>query len=269
MIEFNLSGCPCVIVLSSTLPTIIGVLDIIGPGADQLAIDGNNSVRVFDVNIAPVTLSDLTVQNGKATGAGAGIRSTSELILTNVNLLSNTSTLDGGAVFAGSTVQLTNNRFQNNQCTSLTCRGGGLFVALTLNVSDTNFISNTAQDNGGAIYAGQIVNLNGGLLQSNRCVGVPCVGGGLYIGGRLTLTGTHLIDNTSNGSGGGVFAQNPLTVTDALFQGNLCVGSGCQGGGLNVNEALTVIDSTFISNTSRIAGGGLYGVKGIGNRISL
>jgi predicted outer membrane repeat protein len=205
-------------------------------------------------------MSDLAVRNGYTTGAGAGIHSTSDLILTNVNLLSNTAALDGGAVFAGGAVQLTDGRFQDNQCTAITCRGGGLWVALTLNVTGTHFISNTAHDNSGAVFAGQTVNLSSGLFQNNRCVGVPCVGGGLYVAGRPNITGTHFISNTSFSSGGAVFAQNPTTVTNGLFQSNQCTGSGCQGGGLNVNEALTVIDTVFISNTAQSAGGGLYGV---------
>lgn len=261
-INFNLSGCPCVIVLSSTLPLITGPLNIVGSGANQLAVDGNNSVRVFDADIVPLTLSDLTVQNGYTTGAGAGIHSTNELILTNVKLLSNTAVLNGGAVFAGGTVQLTNGLFQNNQCTANTCHGGGLWVALTLQMSGTVFISNTAQDNGGAVYAGQVVNSISGLLQDNQCVGVPCVGGGMYVGGSSTIAGTHFVGNTSFGSGGAVFAQNPLTVTNGLFQNNQCTGSGCQGGGFNVNEALTVIDTDFVSNTAQGAGGGLYGING-------
>jgi hypothetical protein len=262
-IEFNLSGCPCVIVLSTTLPLITNEVVINGPGVDQLAIDGNHNMRVLDVNIAPVTLSDVTVQNGFTTGAGAGIRSTGELILTNVNLLSNTSTLDGGAVFAGGAAQVTNSRFENNQCTAITCRGGALWVALPLTVNDTDFISNTAHDNSGAVFAGQVVNLSDGLFQNNRCLGVPCVGGGMYVGGRSNITGAHFIGNTSFGAGAGVFAQNPITVTNGLFQGNQCTGSNCHGGGLNVNEALTVIDTAFISNTAQGAGGGLYGVGAV------
>jgi predicted outer membrane repeat protein len=260
-IDFNLSGCPCVILLSSTLPLITGTLNIVGPGADQLAIDGNNSVRVFEAYIVPVTLSDLTIQNGYTTGAGAGINSTSELILTNVNLLSNTAALDGGAVFAGGAVQLTNGLFRNNQCTAITCRGGGLWAALPLSMRNTQFISNIARDNSGAVFAGQEVNLIGGLFQDNRCVGVPCVGGGMYVAGRPNITGTHFISNTSFSSGGAVFAQNPTTVTNGLFQSNHCTGSSCQGGGLNANDTLTVIDTVFISNTAQGAGGGLYAFR--------
>lgn len=263
VIDFNLSGCPCVIELSSTLPVIVGTVEIVGLGADQLAIDGSNTVRVFDADIAPVTLSNLTVQNGYTIGAGAGIHTTSDLILTNVNLLSNTAALDGGAVFVGGSAQVINSRFENNQCTTSTCRGGALWVALPLTVSDTDFISNTAHDNSGAVFAGQVVNLSGGLFQNNRCVGVPCVGGGLTVSGRSNLTGTHFIDNTSFSSGGAVFSNYPITVTNALFQGNHCTGSSCHGGGVNVNDALTVIDTVFISNTAQGAGGGLYGVGAV------
>ena len=73
-IDFNLSGCPCVISLTTGLPTITDTVTIVGPGTSQLAVDGNNSVRVFDIGAVPVTLSDLTVQHGNTSGQGAGIQ---------------------------------------------------------------------------------------------------------------------------------------------------------------------------------------------------
>ena len=64
-IDFNLSGCPCVISLTTGLPTITDTVTIVGPGTGQLAVDGNDSVRVFDIGAVRVTISDLTVQHGQ------------------------------------------------------------------------------------------------------------------------------------------------------------------------------------------------------------
>src|SRR5205085_2252272 len=53
-------------------------LTIVGSGAAATAIDGNLSDRVFDLRSDALTLSRLTVRNGRVTGptaVGGGIRS--------------------------------------------------------------------------------------------------------------------------------------------------------------------------------------------------
>jgi hypothetical protein len=63
MINFNLSY-PATITLSSTL-TIGKNLTISGPGASNLAITGNNSVRPFSISSGTTaTISGVTIENG-------------------------------------------------------------------------------------------------------------------------------------------------------------------------------------------------------------
>ena len=82
-ITFNLSGCPCTITLTSGELVINKNLTISGPGASQLTISGGNTSRVFFINPGAagattgppatnptVTISNLTVANGKANGGG-------------------------------------------------------------------------------------------------------------------------------------------------------------------------------------------------------
>ena len=84
-IDFNLSGCPCTITLTSGELVIGKNLTITGPGTDLLTISGNNASRVFFVNPGAsgattgppatnpvVNISALTIANGKARG-GTGL----------------------------------------------------------------------------------------------------------------------------------------------------------------------------------------------------
>src|ERR1044071_3381719 len=70
-ITFNLSGCPCTIILTSGRLLVNSPMNIVRPGALNLAIDGNNTSRVFQISSFTISISGLTIQNGYApTGNG-------------------------------------------------------------------------------------------------------------------------------------------------------------------------------------------------------
>src|SRR5262245_36904106 len=64
------TGVTGTILLGSALPAIGVNMEITGPGATKLAVDGNNAYRGMDIEGAAVTLDGLTVQHGLATGGG-------------------------------------------------------------------------------------------------------------------------------------------------------------------------------------------------------
>lgn len=100
-INFSLTGCPCVITLSSEL-VISQSLDIVGLGQSMLAVNGNNSVRVFNnISPAPVTISSLTIQNGSVSSgnSGGGIRTQSAITFNNVTFSGNNGGLNGGGIY--------------------------------------------------------------------------------------------------------------------------------------------------------------------------
>ena len=200
--------------LTSTLH-ITDDVTILGPGADQFAVDGGGSVQVFNIGdlvdggatyvYTPLSMADVTVQNGhNETGNGGGIGGLGSLTLTNVSLLNSTAQNGGGVDVSGDVI-LNGGRFENNQCLSFQCQGGGLRTFATLTLSGTQFVNNTANGWAGgaqAIWA----RVNGGRFENNHCTGAftfPCYGGGLAVASTSILTETQFVSNTAYGDGGG------------------------------------------------------------------
>lgn len=203
----------------------------------------------------PVTLINGLFQNNRSTtGNGGALFSNNSLSVNSTRFVSNTARGDGGAIFALVRLSVTNGLFQANECTAISCDGGALFVFSQAAFSDTSFISNTAQDQGGAVSAPGVVSLTGGLFQGNRSV--FGTGGGLFAPGVTDISGTQFRSNMARSNGGGVYANTALTVTHALFQDNQSTHG--QGGGLAANGRLTVSDTQFLRNTAQQGGGLQY-----------
>jgi hypothetical protein len=79
-------------------------------------------------------------------------------------------------------------------------------------------------------------------------------GGGVYNQGSLTLTNSTLSANAATSDGGGLFNSGTLTLTNSTLSGNV---AGSNGGGVLNNGTLTMTNSTLSSNTSAY-GGGVY-----------
>ncbi len=211
-----------------------------------------------------VTVNGGLFQANTCTGAacdGGALLSSASLSVKGTQFLGNIAQQRGGAVVAATGVAtLTEALFQYNQCVEAGCNGGGLYSLAVLTLNDTQFISNTSAGSGGGAYANAGTALSGGLFERNACTEAACQGGGLFVfpGNALLVTGTQVLTNTSRSNGGGINAQGPVTLTGGLFQGNACADTGCLGGGLFTNSALTANGTHFITNTARAEGGGVF-----------
>ena len=172
-----------------------------GAGSDIL--NANTMSRIFKVeNGANLTLENLTLKGGKATGTGdAG---------------------SGGAIFArdASEIKIENCIITGNEAYK---NGGGLNVEGTpTTITNCTFTGNTAK-NGGGIYIMEtstrrpVVTISGGTIGStdtdkaNKATGN---GGGIYVGNLCKVilknndsTGCTIKGNTAK-LGGGVYANN-------------------------------------------------------------
>jgi hypothetical protein len=198
-------------------------LNIIGPGAHQLAVSGNNVSRVFDISTGTVSISGLTITHGRAdqnapvfAGVGGGILNQGNLTLTDVVVSHNRAVGDasalimiGGYVFAGAglgggvanlgTISVSDSTFAHNQALGGDhsvgpdfpniifpglALGGGLYNLLsTANVSDSHFAHNTAQ--AGSDCVGSFAGTGGG--------------GGIYNDATLIVSGSTFSHNRALG----------------------------------------------------------------------
>jgi hypothetical protein len=141
--------------------------------------------------------------------------------------------------------------------TSLTIRdghaaaGGGISSAGALVLNNTKIFSNTADYGGGVFQSGSgRVDIISSLIVFNHS---GYQGGGLYINGDVALTDTLVLTNTASADGGGLTDWAGRTdLTGGTFAGN---SAGGNGGGVNVNNSLSISGTQFISNTAANGGG--------------
>lgn len=182
----------------------------------------------------------------------------------------------GGAIFNTSTsVNVINSSFINNTADN----SGGLGASSAdVDVTQSNFNNNEALDgDGGGAYLsggnGAIVTASQNNVTNNTA---SDTGGGLFmtvVGGTAEILSTNLTGNTANGIGGGGarVQTTDLTVTNALFQNNDApnhnVAGGSRGGGLYFLGAITMTGTTFDGNSASY-GGGVYADSGSGGAIT-
>jgi hypothetical protein len=207
------------IILTSDQLTISKSLDIEGPGASLLAISGNDTNRIFNINEGlSVTIDGLTITHGRDVGgnaAGSGIGG------------------GGGILNAGSPLALANDVFSYNVSLGANFGPDGGAIATfrdgSLTVTDSSFIGNRAD---GRVKKGRFA--EGGAIY------------GSPNGPDATITRCSFLDNQSIGGDGGVLSTDRFAIGAA------------SGGALHVegSSTFTVIDSTFIGNQAISGNGG-------------
>lgn len=222
-------------------------------GGVAVAADGAGSL---------VELSGLRSSgNGNpALGDGGGYRASmlagSRLTMDGCEASSNLALRGAGLMLdlgADSTAVIDASQFTDNDG----FEGGGMFVrgvngSGTLSVADSEFRGNTVENSGGGIH-------------------FDGIGDGAATGG-VSIDRTTIADNTAGGNGGGIngteWGYNPdvagtaLWIADSTISGN---SSGALGGGIHINNQLTIIDgpvdmvlrNSTVSGNVALAGGGI------------
>ena len=255
---------------------------ISGPGAKNLAVDGNAQSRVFYINPGKtVTIDGLTVANGVNNfESGGGIyNNAAALTVTNCTISGNSTYAGGGGGIAnhadspgGATLTVTNCTFSGN---SALHGGGAIGNRGTLTVTNCIISGNSASFGGG--LANRAFNQDATLTVTNCTIsGNSVSGGGGGIGNiadsegsaTLTIANCTISGNSVSGArGGGISniafnaSSATLMTTNSTISGNLAYNGG---GGIN-NEAfnasgdatLTITNSTLSGNSADYDGGGI------------
>lgn len=216
----NVSGT---ITLSQGAIPVNGSIAIRGPGANRLAISGNNASRVLTIGTAAaVALSDITIQNGRASG-GTGN--------------------NGGAIQAANGTQLTLERciVRDSSVTATTsAQGGAIFIqgaGSELRLTDCTFSGNSASANtaglGGAVYcaSGPATVTNCTFSGNTAAAGTVGYGAALYSGGGATIRSCTFTGNTASGVGTATLyaAVAAVTLENTIVAGNQGAQTGASG----------------------------------------
>ena len=179
-----------------------------------------------------------------------------------------TFTLEGGTI-SGNTASGHKNQNPTISGQYAMDGGGGVYLDSfgKFNMTSGEISGNTATGNGGGVCVMTYVSvynvsITGGKITGNTANGGTACGGGIYGGpAKLTIQNTEISGNKCAGSGGGIFATKPLTLTDVQVINNTAntANQGSEGGGVKLGgddknfkdeKALTVSGSTSISGNS-------------------
>jgi hypothetical protein len=234
------------------------VLHITGKGPvrlENMDISGGNAFYGGGIYIdgAAVTLGEGVVISGNRAGerrnfgygygkgGGVYLNSGTLTMLNNATIINNTAsggTLDdGGGVGGGVCIERGNFIMSGGTISGNTASGDGGGVRVDFNISTGGF----------TMFDGEIVyntaNVDGGGISSS--------------GGSVEIKGGSITNNTAKRRGGGVWANNNVTVTmsGGIIGRNTALGN--HGGGVWGNVAMS--NGTISGNTAKVSGGGVYG----------
>ncbi len=237
---------------------------ITGAGAGVTFIDFNDLDRLFDIfSGATVTIRDVTLRDGDValiSENGGGIRNAGTLTLED-SQLENLSALGGGAISSTASGNVTIRRTTFTGNSSNGSNGGGAIInSGTLLIEESEFDTNGAVFNGGAIANLGVtadLTLIDSTINDNAVSTGTQDGGGLYnLNGTVEIvSSTFSANRARNGAGiwtGG--GSSMVTMTNSTLSGNLATFG--RGGGLYVDQSGDLVFSFFSTITANTAGSG-------------
>jgi uncharacterized repeat protein (TIGR01451 family) len=242
LFDSSLSGA---VYLTSGNLQILQALDIQGPGADELTIDGYESnTRIFYINPGttgdPVTISGLTMAYGHTSGSGGAIVNLdAKLTVADSLLYANTATFSGigggaiedsGGYSNGTQTTIRNTTITGNSAPNGS--GGGIGAAMQNGtIVNSTIVGNYAYNFGGGVFA----NDNGAHFLDSTVAGNYSynTGGGIVhgTGGTNTVINNSIVgDNAAGGSGADLVGTDPFDAEFSLIENTT---------GVTVNSTVT------------------------------
>ncbi|MBD2516324.1 DUF4347 domain-containing protein [Nostoc sp. FACHB-973] len=277
---------PDIIALTSGKLTITDDLTILGTGALNLTISGNNSSGVFEISGSgtDATIDGLKIANANDVIYGSILlNSNASLNLTNSTVSDNKGAV--GGIFNRGSLSLNNSNVSGNKGSLL---GGGIFntgnLSLTNSIVSGNSIYNDSSAYGGGIFNTGTLSLTGSTVSNNSATAegptfhtgpnpYPSYGGGIYNSGTVNLTNST-VSGSSAESGGGIYNSGIFNLSNSTISGNRAYSDG---GGISNSGTLTLTNSTITNNSAEdfyvrnAYGGGIFnysdGTVNVGNTI--
>jgi hypothetical protein len=235
------------ITLSSGPLALSSNLTIDGPGADLLALSGNQQNQLFTLSgPAQVTLANLTLSEGESSQGGAVYIGGNAALTLDSDILSGNQAVGdtqgnalGGAVFnsAGASLTVHNTVFLNNQSNGKNeSFGGALANAGTVSITGATFTSNAA------LGSTTIVDSPGG----------GCQGGAIFnsAGSTATITlstftSNHVLGDGAGSATGGAICNSSISISPSSGAGVTCTVSQCTFATNTAKGGSTTTDTSY------------------------
>ena len=224
------------------------LLSIINTHFIQNRSTGGNGA-LFE-NDGPIYIANSSFISNTGNGAGGGIHFSSvpTITISSSEFRGNQAT-NGGAIDFGSSsdnVHIIDSAFRYNVATAHD--GGAIYNFGTLFITNSTFISNTANDEGGAIYSQNHLSVDQSTISENY----GDDGGGIFNNGTIQISNSTIDNNMATNGGGGLFNRNEATLTNSTVSHN---SAPLDGGGVFNFSNLTMTHTTIVSNSSNLNGG--------------
>ncbi len=242
----DLSALTCSQISVTTGAITLRDVDLIGPGADQLTINGlgNQNRRIFSHNSqgGELRIDGVTISGGKYlsnAGQGGGcLRSNGGVVSIRDSVISNCMVITPVGA-------------------SGSARGGAIAAyGSGVTLLDTTITGSTARTDhasalGGAVFATGNLHLRNSAIRNNSVSasgeGATMLGGGLYAPDAVWIYDSTIDGNTSGGHGGGVVARISGVLERATVSNNFAVGGASGVAVLGVNGGTTNIHTSTLS----------------------
>ena len=227
---------------------------------------------------AEMTYTDLTFINNSAVLGGGLYWSKSSVTIDSMTFINN-SAESGGAIYfpnggsSSTPTQVKNSNFSGNSANN----GGAIYINNVgyIKISKNNFTDNSAVMEGGAIYIPYSTSNLIDISYSEFIRNNASQGGAIYSGAKGTDTwNIHdctFINNSATLSGGAIYVVNTQMINNCNFDGNKADGDG---GAVYVEEGITgakIQDSTFTNSHATNGGAVYYGgvTTGLNNALKI
>jgi hypothetical protein len=271
--------------------TVSGVTVAVTGAGSGVTMDGGGAGSILVVDKASVTLSNLTLTNGRGSGPddpgqagganGGGVSMIdSRLTVSHCHIVGNRADDQGGGIHAAkSTVTVIDSTVSNNR----SHEGGGGIDAddeVDLTVTGSTVSGNSTGPHGGGLEL-----FDGTLAVTDSRISGNAVtassdfrsGGGIWAGmADVSLTRSIVSNNRSTEFGGGIGysggAGKTLLVTDSTLTGNQAtVGGGGIRNDAYYGDATLLVDHSTIAQNTAGQGGGIdaYGLHGFTSSVLL
>jgi hypothetical protein len=224
-----------------------------------LRIAGTNAVVKNQAS-----LSDVLLENCRASNNGGAIWTESLLTASNLNVKSSVAVGSGGGLYSGSnSLELTSVRFENNRASTGGAIKFGLFGSGSLTLANGVFTGNQAAKSAGALEVNALAVISNSAFNNNSVTASDGFGGAISVGTgngtELNIQGGTINANTAaKGAGIAVSEGKKIVLKNMILEANdaSVAGGAIFLNGFNFATSASIISSTLLNNKTPIGKGG-------------